>query len=149
MHGGTNNIPRQSVPVLLQHYQDFVEWIREVNPAAHIIISGILPRCANLWPGGRTDPYFLDKCNKKAMQANLALRNICEKTGYLTYVGHPSFCFPDGKVDRQLISRDGLHLYPAGVMQLLRDIRKGVEAVSMLKVSKIDFDIHVLQGVRC
>ena len=52
-------------------------------------------------------------------------------------------------MDRQLISRDGLHLFPAGVMQLLRDIRKGVEAVSMLKVSKIDFDIHVLSGVRC
>ena len=121
-------MPDRDLRGFLKHYQRLVEQIRAANGEAHIVISGILPRSTNRFAGSYTSLDFIDRCNRNAMLANRALERICDKTPYLTYVGHPQFCDFEGQVNRKFISTDGLHLFPAGVVQLWRDMRRGVEA---------------------
>lgn len=110
LHVGANDLSNGStVPAMLQMYQDLTGRIWEINPRAHILLSGVLPRAENRFPGATNHHQFLDVVNHKAHHLNRTLARISSTKPQLHYVGHPSF-MRRGKIQRHLLSRDGLHL---------------------------------------
>ncbi|CAC5382281.1 unnamed protein product [Mytilus coruscus] len=64
---------------------------------------------------------FLSLVNRKASYINNKLRSIVQSVPRLTYVGHPSFVV-DGKLQRLLLSKDGLHLSRDGATTVVREL---------------------------
>ncbi|KAK3098112.1 hypothetical protein FSP39_016207 [Pinctada imbricata] len=124
LHVGANNLQHDSPPDILRKYQALVTNIRGVRPDCLVIISGILPRSQNLWPGQQRTRRFLDSVNAKAVSVNASLRNIAKKTGYLRFVDHPSI-----EGDRRLLSKDGLHLSSKGMTTFAVRIYEAIKSV--------------------
>ncbi|CAC5401141.1 unnamed protein product [Mytilus coruscus] len=64
---------------------------------------------------------FLSLVNRKASYLNNKLHTIAKSIPRLTYVGHHSFVV-DGKLQRHLLSKDGLHLTRDGATTVVRDL---------------------------
>ncbi|VDI33695.1 Hypothetical predicted protein [Mytilus galloprovincialis] len=109
LHIGANNLWNDTPADVLTHYQSLVDSIRRVNPSCQILLSGLLPRGQDMFPGKMKSESFLSLVNRKASYLNNKLHNISKSIPRLTYVGHHSFVV-DGKllakyiVDNNLIT---------------------------------------------
>ena len=77
------------------------------------MLSGLLPRTQDLYPGKMKSEDFLSLVNRKAAFINNKLSNIVQSISRLSYIGHTSFVI-GGKLQRQLLSKDGLRLSRSG-----------------------------------
>ena len=73
------------------------------------MLSGLLPRTQDLYPGKMKSEDFLYLVNRKAAFINNKLSIIVQFNSQLSYIGHTSFVI-GGKLQHQLLSKDGLHL---------------------------------------
>ena len=56
-HVAANDLPRgMGVERVLEEYQTLVTRVWKSNPVAHVILSGVLPRAQNDFPGSRDRP---------------------------------------------------------------------------------------------
>ncbi|VDI66994.1 Hypothetical predicted protein [Mytilus galloprovincialis] len=97
LHIGANNLWNDTPADVLTHYQSLVDSIRRVNPSCQILLSGLLPRGQDMFPGKMKSDSFLSLVNRKASYLNNKLHNISKSIPRLTYVGHHSFVV-DGKL---------------------------------------------------
>ncbi|XP_021342391.1 uncharacterized protein LOC110442873 [Mizuhopecten yessoensis] len=68
-----NNLPRDSVPIVLERFQQLCEQIWTISARIQIAISSLLPRA-----DARTRPRFINDVNPKARQINNPIRTIAE-----------------------------------------------------------------------
>ncbi|CAG2246625.1 PAFAH1B2_3 [Mytilus edulis] len=121
LHIGANNLWNDTPADVLTHYQSLVESILRLNPSCQILLSGLLPRGQDMFPGKMKSMSFLSLVNRKASYINNKLRNISKSIPRLTNVRHHSFVV-DGKLQRLLLSKDGLHLTRDGATTVVRDL---------------------------
>ena len=108
-------------------FEDLTTDIWFQNPAVEILISGILPRAANLYPGATNNVGHLDLLNQRALQVNRGLH--ARQQRQLQFIGHPKFAV-DGRIQRHLLNRDGIHLSRRGTATLVEDIERGIRGTS-------------------
>ncbi|CAC5360016.1 unnamed protein product [Mytilus coruscus] len=129
LHVGANDLSRgSSVKSLLRKYQQLTSDIWHSNPTADIIISGVLPRADNQFPGALLRTNFLTELNQRARLLNTKLTRVPR----LHYVGHPSFA-QKGTIQRHLLSRDGLHLSYPGTSTVVKDIESAIRHLRKTK----------------
>ena len=90
-----------------------------------IVISGILPRAENRHECQVRGVRFLERINRTAIQVNRTIRDIAEKTDWLTYVCHADFV-ERGEINRRFLSFDGLHLSWKGTPLVVQNIETAV-----------------------
>lgn len=86
-----------------------------------ILISSILPR-GNSTLSHKTSPSLLQNLNNKAKYVNACLQTITNSNRSIHFIDNSDFFLQDGRVNRQLLSRDGLHLSFSGTSTLIRSI---------------------------
>jgi len=86
-----------------------------------ILISSILPR-GNSTLSHKTGPSLLQNLNNKATYVNECLQTITKSNRSIHSIDNSDFSLQDGRVNRQLLSRDGLHLSFSGTSTLVRSI---------------------------
>jgi hypothetical protein len=121
LHMGANNLWNDTPSQVLAHYQFLVQQIRRANPTCYMVISGLLPRGQNMFPVKIKSIDFLSLVNRKAAYINTRLYNIVQSVYRVNYVGHPSFVIGE-KLQRHLLSKDGLHLTRDGTTTVVRDL---------------------------
>ncbi|CAC5396076.1 unnamed protein product [Mytilus coruscus] len=121
LHIGANNLWNDTPADVLTHYQSLIDSIRRVNPSCQILLSGLLPRGQDMFPGKMKSESFLSLVNRKASYLNNKLHNIAKSIPRLNYLGHHYFV-ADGKLQRHLLSKDGLHLTRDGATTVVRDL---------------------------
>ncbi|CAG2233950.1 PAFAH1B2_3 [Mytilus edulis] len=121
LHIGANNLWNDTPADVLTHYQSLVESILRLNPTCQILLSGLLPRGQDMFPGKMKSMSFLSLVNRKASYINNKLRIIVQSVPRVTYVAHRSFVV-DGKLQRLLLSKDGLHLTRDGATTVVRNL---------------------------
>ena len=121
LHMGANKLWNDTSSQVLSHYQFLVQQIRRANPTCYMMISGLLPRGQDMIPGKMKSTDFPSLVNKKAAYINTRLYNIVQSVYRVNYVGHPSFVI-GGKLQRHLLSKDGLHLTRDGATTVVRDL---------------------------
>jgi len=102
--------------------------IWELNPTVDILLSGLLPRADNQFPGALQRTDFIADVNQWAHQLNNCLASLCTRVPQLHYVGHPTFA-QNGAIQRDLLSRDGLHLSFRGTSTVVTDIETAVSTL--------------------
>ncbi|CAC5412488.1 unnamed protein product [Mytilus coruscus] len=133
LHVGANDLSRgSSVKTLLRKYQQLTSDIWHSNPTADIIISGVLPRADNQFPGALVRTNFLTELNQRARLLNTKLQLLATRVPRLHYVGHPSFA-QKGTIKRHLLSRDGLHLSYRGSLTVVKDIENAIRHLRKTK----------------
>ncbi|XP_052103656.1 uncharacterized protein LOC127737165 [Mytilus californianus] len=133
LHVGANDLSRgSSVKTLLRKYQQLTSDIWHSNPTADIIISGVLPRADNQFPGALLRTNFLTELNQRARLLNTKLQLLATRVPRLHYVGHPSFA-QKGTIQRHLLSRDGLHLSYRGTSTVVKDIESAIRHLRKTK----------------
>ena len=88
--------------------------------SANIYVSLILPVGDNRWPGCTTNPDDDEWFNYQIQLLNQLLEEMCHSNN-IYVINHPRF-YRRGKIQRQLLARDGLHLNERGTKQLASDI---------------------------
>ena len=121
LHMGANKLWNDTSSQVLSHYQFLVQQIRRANPTCYMVISGLLPRGQDMFPGKMKSIDLPSLVNKKAAYINTRLYNIVQSVYRVNYVGHPSFVI-GGKLQRHLLSKDGLHLTRDGATTVVRDL---------------------------
>ncbi|CAC5421062.1 unnamed protein product [Mytilus coruscus] len=102
LHVGANDLSRgSSVKTLLRKYQQLTSDIWHSNPTADIIISGVLPRADNQFPGALLRTNFLTELNQRARLLNTKLQLLATRVPRLHYVGQ--FII---RHSRKVLSRD-------------------------------------------
>ncbi|KAJ8310852.1 hypothetical protein KUTeg_012717 [Tegillarca granosa] len=91
LHIGSNNLWNDSVSKVLRQYPNLVQNIWTVNATCRVVISGLLPRDQNRFPGKAKSVKFLSMVNRKALAVNKKLHLISQSYQRLSYVGHPDF----------------------------------------------------------
>jgi len=92
LHIGANDLSRGlPVKTVLNKYQQLTSAIWDINPTADIILSGLLPRASNQFPGALPRTDFLQDLNQRAHLLNNCLASLASRIPLLHYVGHPSF----------------------------------------------------------
>ena len=86
-----------------------------------ILITSILPR-GNSTLSHKTSPSLLQNLNNKAKYVNECLQTITNSNRSIHFIDNSDFFLQDGRVNRQLLSRDGLHLSFSGTSTLVRSI---------------------------
>ena len=122
IHAGTNHIPHEDPSIILHRYRYLLKRIWKANHSARIIASAILSRDVNCFEGARNNVGFIDSCNGKAREINAGLKQLAATTPLLEFSQHPTFGVDRRTANRQLLSRDGLHLTLQGIQQLKDDI---------------------------
>ena len=126
LHVGVNDLSRgTTVKNTLQKLQQFTSDIWDINPTATFLLSGLLPRADNQFPGAMPRDDFLQDINNRAYQVNNCLASLQTQIPKLHYVSHSSFIH-HGEIHRHLLGRDGLHLSFKGTAQVVADIEKAV-----------------------
>ena len=121
LHMGANNLWNDTPSQVLAHYQFLVQQIRRANLTCYMVISGLLPRGQDMFPGKMKSTDFISLVNRKAAYINTRLYNIVQSVYRVNYIGHPSFVI-GGKLQRHLLSKDGLHLTRDGATMVVRDL---------------------------
>ena len=110
--------------------EEIVEGIRELcmkvhssSPSAKVIVSEVLPRSQNKFPGGHLSKKFLTDWNRDATSVNFGIIGLAAETPWLEVLTHEEFHTAYG-VASCLLSRDGLHLSFDGTHQVAENIRK-------------------------
>ena len=126
LHVGANDLSRgTTVKNTLQKLQQITSDIWDINPTATILLSGLLPRADNQFPGAMPRHDFLQDLNNRAYQVNNCLASLQTQIPKLHYVSHSSL-IQHGEIQRHLLSRDGLHLSFKGTAQVVANIEKAV-----------------------
>ena len=86
-----------------------------------ILISSILPR-GNSTLSHKTSPSLLQNLNNKAKYVNECLQTITNSNRSIHFIDNSDLFLQDGRVNRQLLSRDDLHLSFSGTSTLVRSI---------------------------
>ena len=108
LHVGANDLSRgTTVKNTLQKLQQFTSDIWDINPTATFLLSGLLPRADNQFPGAMPRHDFLQDLNNRAYQVNNCLASLQTQIPKLHYVSHSSL-IQHGEIQRHLLSRDGL-----------------------------------------
>ena len=110
---GSNNIPNDDVPTMIQKAGKMVDQIQMKRPNADIIIPGI--------PRRYDDPDPSDTYMDKMQRVNVFLQHRCRKHRKLHFLKH-NFNFLDYKPD-------GLHFNETGVGKYARNIRSVVNKI--------------------
>ena len=126
LHIGANNLWNDTPAEVLNHYQQLVQKVLQVNSRCKVLLSGLLPRAQDLYPGKMKSEDFLSLVNRKAAFINSKLSNIVQSNSRLSYIGHTSFVI-GGKLQRQLLSKDGLHLSRSGAATVVRDLEGEIQ----------------------
>jgi lysophospholipase L1-like esterase len=122
LHIGANDCSRGlPVKTVLNKYQQLTSAIWDINPTVDIILSRLLPRASNQFPGALPRTDFLQDLNQSAHLLNNYLASLASRIPLLHYVGHPSFV-KKGTTQRHLLSKDGLHLSFRGTSTVVNDI---------------------------
>ena len=119
LHAGTNNLPHETSEKVIDRFKKLVGDIRERNPNIQVFVSAILPRDVSFFPDAKNDLKLLDRCNKRAIDVNDALRLMKD----IVFVEHPRFGSDRKSANRSLLSRDGVHLKTDGVSEMKHDLR--------------------------
>ena len=133
MHLGTNSVGRGAAPgQIVEDARSLVSRMLRLLPGVRIIVSGILPRAESRF--NVVDPRIHpNEMNLTAVSTNRKMADWIARVDSVSYLGHPGFADKRG-IRRDLLSRDGLHLSPAGVRMLARDMSAAVVA-SLLTAS--------------
>ncbi|CAC5406404.1 PAFAH1B2_3 [Mytilus coruscus] len=67
LHIGANNLWNDTPADVLTHYQSLVENILRLNPTCQILLSWLLPRGQDMFPGKTKSESFLSLVNRKAV----------------------------------------------------------------------------------
>lgn len=98
------------INIVVSHYKELLDVVRDKNTKAKIIVTGILPR-----------PYDFSVNRQYLMNINAALEDMVSSYRN-SYFHRTQCCFIKSKVPKpECFLFDGLHLSPAGT-KLLRDI---------------------------
>ena len=97
----------------------------------HLVVSGLLPRGQNRFPDCQLLPANLTALNTTATEVNRALAEVLHYEPRATYLAHPQWVTA-GTVQRDLLSRDGLHLSPRGAETLAEEITTAVDVVKQV-----------------
>ena len=111
---------------VLNHYQQLVHKVLQVNSRCQVLLSDLLPRAQDFYPGKMKSGDFLYLVNRKAAFINNKLFNIVQSNSRLSYIGHTSFVI-GGKLQRQLLSKDGLRLSRSGAATVARDLEGDIQ----------------------
>ena len=134
---GANDMGRDRPERVLEKLECLVERIWTSNPDAAILLSSVLPRAQS---DGKYIPFYswpmLNRISRCSDIFNDMMRRFVEDTPNLYMVDHHAFIVDD-RVQRHLLSRDGLHLSPDGIRTMLQDI---LDSVDTLRLSYIDSD---------
>ena len=126
LHVVANDLSRgTTVKTTFQKLQQLASDIWDINPTATILLSGLLPRVDNQFPGAMPRHDFLQDLNNRTNQVNNCLASLQTQIPKLHYVSHSSFV-QHGEFQRHLLSRDGLHLSFKGTAQVVADNEKAV-----------------------
>ena len=129
LHVGANDLACGTpVKKMLQLFQALASGIWELNPTVDILLSGLLPRTDNQFPGVLQHTDFIADVNQRAHQLNNCLASLCTRVPQLHYVGHPTFA-QNGVIQRDVLSRDGLHLSFRGTSTVVTDIETAVSTL--------------------
>ena len=112
-HIGVNNLWNDTPSEVLNQYQQLVQKVLQVNSRCKVLLSGLLPRGQDLYPGKMKSEDFLYLVNRKAAFINNKLSIKVQFNSQLSYIGHTSFVI-GGKLQRQLLRKDGLYLSRSG-----------------------------------
>ena len=123
---GANNLWNCTPSEVLNHYQQLVQKVLQVNGSCHVLLSGLLPRAQDFCPGKMKSEDFLYLVNRKAAFINNKVSIIVQSNSRLSYVGHTSFVI-GGKLQCQLLSKDGLHLSRSGSATVVRDLEGEIQ----------------------
>jgi lysophospholipase L1-like esterase len=118
LHVGTNNIPHDTPANIQQYYEHLINSILQTQPNLRLIVSGIVPRHTTQFRGVYQDP--IGPMNRKAAATNLRLRQVCRNRS-LKYIS--VWC---AFLDRDFLSRDGLHLSPSGIAYLSNECIRAI-----------------------
>ena len=88
--------------------------------SAAVIFSGIQPRVPSV-DQNRATPSWIADANIHACEINSLLQAMANDRHLVGYVPHGQFSF-NGRITRNLLARDGLHLSIQGITTLTRDI---------------------------
>jgi len=109
---GTNNIVLdEDADQVELHYRALVSATRRCNPLARVIVTGVLPRLRKNVSNTNED---FQQLNAVADEVNGLLCAMCSE------VRLPFYSFWVPFLNRDFISRDGLHLSPSGISFLRR-----------------------------
>ncbi|XP_053403129.1 uncharacterized protein LOC128558258 [Mercenaria mercenaria] len=67
------------------------------SPSATLLVSEVLPRSHNLFPGNQTKQYHLDRWNHDAGMVNRNLRSLAKMVSWLQVIEQPEFHTMFGK----------------------------------------------------
>ena len=95
------------------------------------MVSGLLPRGQNWFPGQSLTGQELDDVNTCACAVNRRLDEHLHGHPRASYLPHPDWA-PHGQPRRDLLSRDGLHLSRLGQETLAGEITNAVESVKQV-----------------
>lgn len=141
LHIGANDLSRGlSVKAVLDKYQQLTSAIWDINPTADIIVSGLLPRASNQFPGALPRTDFLQDLNQRAHLLNNCIASLASRIPLLHYVGHPSFV-KKGTTQRHILSKDGLHLSFRGTSTVVKDIESAILRLHTTKPSNSIWDL--------
>ena len=126
LHIGANNLWNDTPSEVLNHYQQLVHKVLQVNSRCQVLLSGLLPRAQDFYPGKMKSKDFLYLVNRKAAFINNKLSIIVQSNSRLSYIGHTSFVI-GGKLQHQLLSKDGLHLSRSGAATVASDLESEIQ----------------------
>ena len=111
------------------------ETIRVTNNRATVIVSEILPRAANMFPGCDRGVSFLDKWNREAATTNRLLREMAERCDWIQILQHPQFH-----------TMFGMHIFPSN-LNLLRCQQKAKDKRFLLNYEKCIITISLSNAI--
>jgi lysophospholipase L1-like esterase len=127
LHIGANNLWNDTPSEVLNHYQQLVHKVLQVNSRCQVLLSGLLPRAQDFYPGKMKSEDFLYLVNRKAAFINNKLSIIVQSNSRLSYIGHTSFVIGGKLQQRQLLSKDGLHFSRSGAATVVRDLEGEIQ----------------------
>jgi hypothetical protein len=87
LHIGANDLCRGlPIKTVLNKYQQLTSAIWDINPTADIILSGLLPRASNQFPGALPRTDFLQDLNQRAHLLNNCLASLASRRFWLRHL---------------------------------------------------------------
>ncbi|CAH1242596.1 Hypp6870 [Branchiostoma lanceolatum] len=122
VHAGTNNLSEKDdendITTIGKEAEVLCSTIRNKQPTAKIVISGICPRADRVLPATKVEP------------ANTALRRVAEENRALFVDNEGSFQYRNGRLDTTLYDKDLLHINrKRGASRLIANICEVVPTI--------------------
>ena len=138
LHLGTNSVGRgASPPEIVADARKLVTRMLGLMPRIHVAVSAILPRAANTFPDALEPRFHPDELNRVALRTNRLMDDCLSTISRVSYMRHPDFADSRG-IQRDPLSRDGLHLSPRGGRVLSRYFLDSVAALSAAPAAPVD-----------